>query len=196
VRPGPGPGVRPPGNAAQRRHPRAGTGASAYYRPPRYGGGHPSHPYYPRHRYYRPYYPYSSYYPYYGSYYGPYYGPYYGFSGWYGPWVSGSVYVGGPSYSTSTPADDAGGGQVGGEGGPPAVVRGGSGWLRLEVRPEDTSVYVDEEFRGNAREARTLELPPGRHVIELVRPGYAVERREVEIAKDARTDVLVEMRRP
>ena len=49
--------------------------------------------------------------------------------------------------------------------------------MRLEVRPEDASVYVDDRFRGTAREARSLRLNPGRHTIELVRPGFAVERR-------------------
>jgi hypothetical protein len=64
------------------------------------------------------------------------------------------------------------------------------------VRPEDTSVYVDDEFRGSAREARVLALPPGRHTIELVRPGYVTERREMEIVDGESHDVLVEMQRP
>jgi hypothetical protein len=33
-------------------------------------------------------------------------------------------------------------------------------------------------------------------VVELVRPGYAIERREVDVVKGERLDVLVELRRP
>ena len=73
---------------------------------------------------------------------------------------------------------------------------GPSGRIRLEVRPDDASVYVDDEFRGTAREARILSLPPGRHLIELVRPGFAVERREVTVVSGERQDVLVELLRP
>jgi hypothetical protein len=73
---------------------------------------------------------------------------------------------------------------------------GRSGRVRLEVRPDDASVYVDDEFRGTAREARIMKLPPGRHVIELVRPGFATERREVTIVSGESQDVLVELRRP
>ena len=60
----------------------------------------------------------------------------------------------------------------------PSVDEGPTGRVRLEVRPDDASVYVDDEFRGTARDARILNLPPGRHLIELVRPGFATERRE------------------
>ena len=77
-----------------------------------------------------------------------------------------------------------------------ALVRGPSGRVRLEVRPDDTSVYVDDEFRGNARETRILNLPPGRHLIELVRPGFPVERREVTVVSGESQDVLVELLRP
>ena len=71
-----------------------------------------------------------------------------------------------------------------------------SGRVRLEVRPDDTSVYVDDEFRGTAREARIMNLPPGRHMIELVRPGFAIERREVTVVSGESQDVLVELLRP
>jgi hypothetical protein len=57
-------------------------------------------------------------------------------------------------------------------------------------------VYVDDEFRGTAREARIMRLPPGRHVIELVRPGFATERREVTVVSGESQDVLVELLRP
>ena len=79
---------------------------------------------------------------------------------------------------------------------PAIVLLGESGQLRLEVRPDDASVYVDDEFRGTAADARQLTLAPGRHKIELVRPGFGIERHEVEIVKGERTDLLVELQRP
>ena len=68
--------------------------------------------------------------------------------------------------------------------------------MRLEVRPDDTSVYVDDDFRGTAREARIMNLAPGRHVIELVRPGFAIERRELTVVSGESQDVFVELLRP
>jgi hypothetical protein len=55
------------------------------------------------------------------------------------------------------------------------------GTLQLDVRPADASIYVDDEFRGSASEATRLELRPGRHRIEVVRPGYRTVTREVDI---------------
>jgi hypothetical protein len=201
---------------AQRRHPRAGTGSGSWghsYRP--YHGGY----YRPHGGYYRPYY--GGYYPYhhysgyyrpwfYGSlYFGwPYYSswPYYSTWPYYGGGYSTSSYVYSPSYYSSYDApapylyedrsDDAAPAPRARGTSRSDVARGDSGQLRLEVRPEDTSVYVDDDFRGTARELRVLTLAPGRHTIELVRPGYAIERREVEIVKDERADLLVELRRP
>ena len=71
-----------------------------------------------------------------------------------------------------------------------------AGWLRVEVRPEDASVYVDDNFRGTGQEARLLRLGPGHHTIELVRPGFATEHHEVEIVTAQRSELLVEMQRP
>ena len=198
------PGYAPRGSVAQQRHPRAGTGYGyGYY--PRHGPYRGGHSYYSGGRgYYRPYYGYRPHYPYY-----PYYSSYWpGASlsfGWgYGsswPYYAGGYY-GSPGYSVGVYApsvtvrsDDSGA--------PPPPARdaersneGPSGRVRLEVRPDDTSVYVDDEFRGTAREVRIMNLPPGRHLIELVRPGFPVERREVTVVSDERQDVLVELRRP
>jgi hypothetical protein len=55
------------------------------------------------------------------------------------------------------------------------------GIVRLEVTPEDASVYIDGDFRGTARELGSVRLPAGRHRIELVRPGYRTEERDVEL---------------
>ena len=77
-----------------------------------------------------------------------------------------------------------------------AASEGPSGRVRLEVRPEDTSVYVDDAFHGTAREARIMNLPPGHHRIELVRPGFATEHRDVSVVTGESQDVLVELLRP
>jgi hypothetical protein len=70
------------------------------------------------------------------------------------------------------------------------------GRLRLTVRPDDASVYVDGAFRGSAREASELQLAPGRHRIEVVRPGYRTVDREVDVAPNDTTDLSVELERP
>ena len=74
------------------------------------------------------------------------------------------------------------------------VAPGGS--LRLSIRPDDASVYVDGAFRGSAREASELKLAPGRHRIEIVRPGYRTLEREVDIAPNEPTELDIELERP
>jgi hypothetical protein len=63
--------------------------------------------------------------------------------------------------------------------------------LRLTVVPDDASVYVDGSFWGTARQSRSLELSPGRHRIEVVRPGYRTFERDVEIEAGKPTDLDV-----
>jgi hypothetical protein len=70
------------------------------------------------------------------------------------------------------------------------------GELRLSVRPDDASVYLDGEFRGSGRQVSTLFVPPGRHRIEVVRPGYRTYDREVEVTPDRPADVTIELERP
>ena len=64
------------------------------------------------------------------------------------------------------------------------------------MRPDDASVYVDDEFWGNARDTKSLILRAGVHAIEIVRPGFATARREVEVVRGETSDVLVELDRP
>lgn len=73
--------------------------------------------------------------------------------------------------------------------------RGDMGSLRLDVRPEDASVYVDGDFKGSARQMRALSLPAGPHRVEIVRPGYRTVEREVEIRPGHTTDLDVELER-
>jgi hypothetical protein len=71
----------------------------------------------------------------------------------------------------------------------------GTGRLRADIRPPDASVYVDGAFRGTAREAASLRLPAGRHRIEIVRPGYRTEEREVEVHAGETTQLDVDLER-
>ena len=194
-----------PRGVAQARHPRAGTGTGYHYGRygGRYGGG-----YAPYHRgyygYYRPYYGYGSFY--FGW-------PFY-YSGW--PYVSGAYYSPGYSvppysygynagmvppageverYGESEPPEVDGSEPEYGTSRPPVIERN-TGRVRLEVRPDDASIYVDDEFWGNAREWKLLTLRSGPHAIELVRPGFVTARREVEVIKGETSEVLVELERP
>lgn len=56
-----------------------------------------------------------------------------------------------------------------------------AGTIRLDIRPPDASVYVDGAFRGSGRQAERLRVAPGRHKVEVVRPGYRTLEREVEV---------------
>jgi hypothetical protein len=201
------------GGVAGARHPQGGTGYyGRYYGGQRYYGGHG---HYGGYRggyyggYYRPYYPYyyGGYWPYYGSSFAlsfgwgsPYYynvpPPYAGVSYSYAPSDSSGYSMQAPSYDERVYRDDEQPPPERRQAEPEVVTTREAGSLRLEVRPEDTSVYVDDGFRGTAREARILRLGAGRHTIELVRPGYAIERHEVEIVTGERSDLLVEMLRP
>jgi len=72
---------------------------------------------------------------------------------------------------------------------------GDQGTLRLDVQPADASVYVDGDFRGTARQLRTISLPEGRHRIEIVRPGYRTVEREVEIRPGDSAELNVDLDR-
>jgi hypothetical protein len=63
------------------------------------------------------------------------------------------------------------------------------GTVRVDVRPSDATIYVDGEFYGSGRRAGNIALPPGRHRIEVVRPGYRTVEREVEVLP-GRTETL------
>jgi hypothetical protein len=83
-----------------------------------------------------------------------------------------------------------------GDGHGPAFAVRDLGRVRLAVRPEDASVYVDGQFKGIARQVGPLELPAGRHRIEIVRPGFRTEERDFTVEAGASRDVDVELHRP
>ncbi len=72
----------------------------------------------------------------------------------------------------------------------------GGGRLRLDVQPPDASIYVDGQFRGTARQIGQLDLPPGRHRVEIVRPGFRTDDRDVDIEGGRTRDLTVELQRP
>ena len=205
-----------PHSVAAARHPSGGggyysSGHGSYghgsYGHGSYGRGSYGHSYYGNSYYGRGHYGYGygSYYPYYGGYYGSGLGLYFGFGG---PYAYGSMYYGWPSSSYGYPygstnvyvqPSDAGSDDPGYRRPDEARVEGGyvpnTGRVRLEVRPEDASVYVDDQYWGNASDSRRLTLRAGRHVIELVRPGLPVARREVDVIAGQSADVLVDLQR-
>jgi hypothetical protein len=73
--------------------------------------------------------------------------------------------------------------------------QGDTGSVRLEVNPRDASVYVDGEFRGSGRQSTNLRLRPGRHRIEVVRPGFRTVEREVEVESGRSTELRFELER-
>jgi len=75
-------------------------------------------------------------------------------------------------------------------------VRHEPGELRLRILPDDASVYVDDEFRGPAQEVKGLRLEPGKHRLEVIRPGFRSVEREVEVEAGRPVDLEVLLERP
>lgn len=71
------------------------------------------------------------------------------------------------------------------------------GRLRVEVLPDDASVYLDGRFVGTGADLGRLRagllVDSGAHTLEVVRPGYASERRQVEVAQGDETELRVEL---
>jgi hypothetical protein len=169
-------------SGAQSRQPRPGTGTGY-----RYGRGYRSggyYPYYPAYRY--PWYSryhYSSRYPWYGpgfglglgygsAYYGYY--PYYGGAGYaYYPAPAPTVYV---DYRDPD-----------------------AGWVRVQVQPPRTRVYVDGHLAGSADDfdgmGQGLTLEPGRHELTLELDGYRTHRVMVYVSSGVVLKVRHDMQR-
>lgn len=69
------------------------------------------------------------------------------------------------------------------------------GELLVDVQPGDASVYVDGEFFGKAAQVTRLDLAPGRHRVEVVRPGYKTVEKEITVDRDpVRLSITLERR--
>jgi len=71
-----------------------------------------------------------------------------------------------------------------------------AGRLHLDVHPADASVYVDGEFKGLAGKLGEVALPPGPHRVEVVRPGFRTEERDVDVAPGSSREISIELERP
>jgi hypothetical protein len=69
------------------------------------------------------------------------------------------------------------------------------GTVRLAIQPGDASVYVDGRFKGPAGGLRSLRLSPGKHRIEIVRPGFRTEERDIDVRDGEDTTLELEMSR-
>jgi hypothetical protein len=71
------------------------------------------------------------------------------------------------------------------------------GRFRFEVEPEDAAVYLDDRYVGTAEELaglrRGLPVKAGKHVVTVVRPGYATKTVDVESKPGAAIDVVIEL---
>ncbi|HKH46081.1 MAG TPA: PEGA domain-containing protein [Thermoanaerobaculia bacterium] len=69
------------------------------------------------------------------------------------------------------------------------------GRLRLEVEPDDASIYLDGKFVGTAQDLASLRrgllVEPGKHTVAVVRPGRESVERDFEV--DAGEDVDLEI---
>ena len=161
-----------PGAAWSQRGGHHGGGHSSHHGGSHYGGSHHGGSHYGGHHYgYPSFHGYLSFYSY------PYYSYSYGYPYAYGYPYGYSYdrpYDRGYSSSYQDSYDD-----------PPArTVSGDLGLLHVEVMPRDASVYLDDRFVGTGRElaaAEDLELEPGEHVLEVVRPGYQTRVRHFTI---------------
>ena len=77
-----------------------------------------------------------------------------------------------------------------------ATVPSDAGRLRVDVRPEDATVYVDGHFVGTSQILRRepLPLPPGPHLIEVVRPGYKTYQATVTVKSSETRELTIDLR--
>jgi hypothetical protein len=69
------------------------------------------------------------------------------------------------------------------------------GQVGLRVKPADATVYVDGEYRGTASEVRRLQLSPGHHRVEVVRPGFRPLEKEFDVEAGRTTELELSMER-
>lgn len=70
-----------------------------------------------------------------------------------------------------------------------SVITDERGLVRIEVLPADATVQIDGKFVARADELSRLHgalpLTLGRHLVEVLRPGYRSERVEISVQRDA-----------
>lgn len=71
--------------------------------------------------------------------------------------------------------------------------------LRLRVSPPDAAVYLDGEFLARADELARLHgaipVAAGLHVVEVVRPGFEGETREIDVTGDRPVELTLALER-
>lgn len=67
------------------------------------------------------------------------------------------------------------------------------GDVRLRVRPDDATVYVDGRYLGSARGLHAVRLPPGHHRVELVRPGFQPLGKDFDVEAGRTTELALSM---
>ncbi len=74
---------------------------------------------------------------------------------------------------------------------------GNEGYLLIFATPNDAEVYVDGNLMGQARqfEGNPLELKSGSHKIEIRKPGYRPEFRDVFTGNQTRDMLKVDLRK-
>lgn len=74
-----------------------------------------------------------------------------------------------------------------------------TGFLVLQVAPEDTSVYIDGNFYGIASQfvesQGSLVLRSGKHRVELAKPGYLTYTKNVKISDGKVEKIIVTLKR-
>jgi PEGA domain len=82
---------------------------------------------------------------------------------------------------------------------PPARVARSDSALVFDISPEDAVVYVDDEYEGTAADLNALEdglrVPPGEHVVTVLRPGFHDSIQTVETRAGKSTNIDVDLTR-
>ena len=68
-----------------------------------------------------------------------------------------------------------------------------SGYLRLEITPADAAIYLNGRFSAVAGGSQVIPLPPGRHQVEVVKPGYTSYSTEVEISPGKESSLKISL---
>ncbi len=74
-----------------------------------------------------------------------------------------------------------------------------TGFLALEVIPEDAAIYIDDNFYGIATQfdqsEGSLVLRSGVHKLQVTKPGYETYTKDIDISDGVVEKVVVELKR-